>query len=569
MTRTRLELTRRQVLAFRRQAGALDERLPAGRGSLRRAAWAGLQDSMPRAALLSIHARVADTGPAAWEDPSLVQLWGPRYSVFVVAARDLAVFSLGTLPEDEKGRRRAEDLAARLHAVLDGTRMTYGQAGDALGVNPNSLRYAAATGTVLIRWEGARLPVVWTVPPPQLSAADARLELARRYLHSYGPTTPEAFRRWAYVSLRSAAAVFETLGTSLTPVRTPVGDAWILARDEAAIRAAADPGPAAPARLLPSGDAYFLLYAADRALLVPDEDRRNALWTSRVWPGALLVGEEIAGTWRRAGPVITAQPWRALSGAERDAVAAEAESLPLPGAEGKRITVRWDGLPGHPQRGAVPVQALGCLEGGDHDLDRLPGITGQLVALRRRVALVGAELPRRGDHGGGQAGKFGGVLRVERPGRSSGRDAQGGDLLPQPGPRVGGQRGIPVPLRRFVAVEPRVEVGHAEAPGRVGQPVEQVGPPQRAVGDDQLGRRLAAPVRLRRQLADLDPGPVLHGGVVKVDLEPVPDDHGRVRKSQNVLHRTSLPCAGRQAQYALWSRPRPISLSWSRTRGSL
>ena len=33
----------------------------AGQRSLRRAAWAGLQDSMPRAALLSIHARVAGT----------------------------------------------------------------------------------------------------------------------------------------------------------------------------------------------------------------------------------------------------------------------------------------------------------------------------------------------------------------------------------------------------------------------------------------------------------------------------------------------------------------------------
>jgi hypothetical protein len=37
---------------------ALDERLRPGPDSLRRAAWAGLQDSMPRAALLSIHARV-------------------------------------------------------------------------------------------------------------------------------------------------------------------------------------------------------------------------------------------------------------------------------------------------------------------------------------------------------------------------------------------------------------------------------------------------------------------------------------------------------------------------------
>ena len=38
------------------------------------------------------------------------------------------------------------------------------------------------------------------------------------------------------------------------------------------------------------------------------------------------------------------------------------------------------------------------------------------------------------------------------------------------------------------------------------------------------------------QLPDLDPGTMLHGSVVKVDLEPVPDDDGRAGKSQNVLH---------------------------------
>ena len=339
MTTTRLDLTRPQILAFRRQAGALDERLPSGPSSLRRAAWAGLQDSMPRAALLSIHARVEETEPSTWEDPSLVQLWGPRYSVFVVAGCDLAVFSLGTLPDDAKGLRRAQDLAARLNTVLGGTRVPSGQAGHALGIHPNSLRYAAATGTVLIRWEGARQPAVWTVPPPEISARDARLELARRYLHIYGPAASGAFGKWAGISLRSAASAFEALGDSLTPVRTPIGDAWILTADEAAFRAV--PGPAAPARLLPSGDAYFLLYTADRELLVPDPGCRGALWTPRVWPGALLLAGEIAGTWRRADTVMTVQPWRRLSPAEREAVTAEVESLPLPGISGRRI-VRWD-----------------------------------------------------------------------------------------------------------------------------------------------------------------------------------------------------------------------------------
>ena len=339
MTDARLRLTRLQILAFRRRSGGLDERLARGQGSLRRAAWAGLQDSMPRAALLSIHARVAGAEPSTWEDPSLVQLWGPRFNVFVVAARDLGVFSLGALPGHAKGLGRAEDLAARLHALLGGARMTYGQAGHALGVHHNSLRYAAATGTVLIRWDGARQPEIWTVPPPEVSRHDARLELARRYLHIYGPATPEAFGQWAGIGSRPGAAAFGALGASLTPVQTPVGDAWILTRDEAACRAA--PGPVAPARLLPSGDAYLLRYGADRDLLVPDAARRSALWTPRVWPGGLLVAGEIAGTWRRADMLITVQPWRPLSPAERDTVTAEAQSMPLPGAMG-RIVVRWD-----------------------------------------------------------------------------------------------------------------------------------------------------------------------------------------------------------------------------------
>jgi len=295
---------------------------------------------MPRAALLSIHARVDGTEPSTWEDPSLVQLWGPRFSVFVIAARDLAVFSLGTLPDDAKGQQRAKDLAARLNAVLDGERMTYGEAGRALGVPPNRLRYAAATGTVLIRWEGARQPTIWTVLPPEVDPRDARLELARRYLHIYGPATPEAFGRWAGIGPRHGVAAFEVLRNSLTPVQTPVGDAWILTRDEASVRAA--PGPVAPARVLPSGDAYFLLQGTDRDLLVQEADRRRALWTPRVWPGGLLVDGEIVGTWRRAGAVMTMQPWRQLSRAERDAVAAEVESLPLPGI-GKRIVISWDG----------------------------------------------------------------------------------------------------------------------------------------------------------------------------------------------------------------------------------
>ena len=51
---------------------------------------------------------------------TLVQLWGPRYSTYVVPKADFALFSLGRHPDDAKGRLRAERIAAQLHAQLDG-----------------------------------------------------------------------------------------------------------------------------------------------------------------------------------------------------------------------------------------------------------------------------------------------------------------------------------------------------------------------------------------------------------------------------------------------------------------
>jgi hypothetical protein len=340
MTTHPLEVSRAQVLAYRQAVGLLSERLPPGAGSLRRAAWAGLQDSMPRAALLSIHARVEGAGPSTWEDGALVQVWGPRFSAFVVAARDHAIFTLGRLPDDGDRRRRAEEMAARVEALLAGRRMTYGEAGRALGVPPNSLRYAALTGRVLMRWDGARQPTIWTVPQPEVDPREARLELARRYLHVFGPTTPTAFGDWAGIKPSRADAVFDALVPTLTPVRTPVGEAWILAGDEPLLTA--PPSRPAAARLLPSGDAYTLLWGADRELLVPDADHRRLLWTPRVWPGGILVEGELAGTWQRADANVTLRPWRRLSRAERVAVESEAESLPLPGAVGRIAIAWWD-----------------------------------------------------------------------------------------------------------------------------------------------------------------------------------------------------------------------------------
>jgi hypothetical protein len=283
---------------------------------------------MPRAALLSIHARVDGTTSGTWEHPSLVQVWGPRYSVFVVTAVDLALFTVALLPDDPRGRERAERLAAQLHGLLAEGVDSLEEAGPRAGVHPNAFRYAAATGTLLIRWDGARRPTISACPPPEMDPAEARLELARRYLHVLGPTTAASFARWSGLPASCSEAVFSGLRSSLVAVSTPIGDAWILASDEASLRSEARPETLV--RLLPGGDAYWLLKGSERELLVPDPDHRAQLWTPRVWPGALLVDGEVAGTWRRSGCRVRVQAWRDFSAEERDRIAEEVTSLPLP-----------------------------------------------------------------------------------------------------------------------------------------------------------------------------------------------------------------------------------------------
>ncbi|HEX6947800.1 MAG TPA: crosslink repair DNA glycosylase YcaQ family protein [Acidimicrobiia bacterium] len=336
-----LALTRDQVLAHRRRAGHLDTRLPPGREALAAAALAGLQDSVPRSAVLSVHARVKETPHDVWEDPGFVQVWGPRYATYVVPESDRGIFTMSRLPADPAGTDRAYEIARRLHDVIGEERMLIREASERMRLGDhNALRYAAATGTVLVRWEGAGPVYVWTVPAPDLDPLDAAVELARRYLHVLGPGTAAGFGTWAGIKPRVARPAFERLTGELTPVTTEAGPAYILSRDEESFLA--PPDAPAPARLLPSGDVFWLFHnEVDRAYLVPEEGRRRELWTSRVWPGAILVGGEIVGTWRRTGHRVTASPWRSLTPGESTAVEAEAATLPLPDLD-RQVEVSWE-----------------------------------------------------------------------------------------------------------------------------------------------------------------------------------------------------------------------------------
>jgi hypothetical protein len=237
----------------------------------------GLQDSVPRSALLSLHARVEDVDSDAWDDPRLIQVWGPRGSVYVIPRDDFAVFTLGRLPRDTDRRRVVEEDGRRVREPLEVSDRP--DLKTATGESVRGVREAAATGTIRIRWDGSSIEV-WTAEPPDADVETCRLELARRYLHVFAPSTSSHSAAWAGIDRQDAA------------------DTWVALRDELVdvqVKRSEDELPRTT-RLLPPGDTYLL--ARDREIVVPDKQNRSHLCRKATSHRAVFSWR---GSWREHG----------------------------------------------------------------------------------------------------------------------------------------------------------------------------------------------------------------------------------------------------------------------------
>jgi hypothetical protein len=318
----------------RLRANHLAARLPAG--SFTSAAFAGLQDSAPRAALVALHARVERVAAGDWAAPSLVQTWAPRGAVFVVPRDDLAVFAVGIVPRDPELRRLVHELAARAGRSVTEERVRGGEA-SVVGPVPSALaahfrkgpvpRLAFAVGGVELRWD-ARTTSLLPGPPLDADEEEARRELARRFLRSLGPATPELFAAWAGVAEGDARETFRAIAGELVAVEWEGGVGWLLAADADALAAAE---PLEGTRLVPFG--------GDPVLQPGYEGwpRREGLppWACS---GLAVVDGEAVAAWGRRGQRVTLMALGALSARQCDEVEREASSLPVTAA---RVEVMW------------------------------------------------------------------------------------------------------------------------------------------------------------------------------------------------------------------------------------
>ena len=247
----------RAVAAHRRQVMHLVERLPPG--SHDRAAFGGLQDSAPRAALFALHARMQQVHPDAWEDPLLVQIWF-RMADYVVPRRDVGVFTIGALPRDPERRAALHDLADRVLGVLDGEPRSSREVAAAIpeldvqGMTP--LRQLSVTGKVNIRWD-TRTTTVVPAAPSEIDEEDARRELARRFLHWLGPANASQLARWAGIDRSDAEATCGALGRELVPIATARLTGMIMLASDEERMSTLQSQPSEPDCCL-SGDPYLV-----------------------------------------------------------------------------------------------------------------------------------------------------------------------------------------------------------------------------------------------------------------------------------------------------------------------
>jgi hypothetical protein len=329
--------SREQVLRYRARVTHLDEKLPPG--SFAEAAWGGLQDSVPRGGVISLHARVAATKPDSWEDPSTVQIWFRGGADYIVPRAEAGIFTLGSFPRDLERGAELERLADDIHRVTEGRTLPVGEVQALLKhARPIELRNSALTGRVHIRWDASR---VWLIPAerPDIDVEDARRELARRFLHWLGPATKADLARWTGVSPRDATETWKQLEDELVPVEVQDQPRFMLATDIEALVAAE---PIRGVRLLPADDPFTKV---DKMLLVTDAARRARVLPKTgespgYIPGAILVDGEIVGAWQRQQRKVTIHPFSKPSTRVRDAIESEALTFPIAGQSAASIS--WD-----------------------------------------------------------------------------------------------------------------------------------------------------------------------------------------------------------------------------------
>jgi Winged helix DNA-binding domain len=305
----------------------------------------------------------ADVHSALWQQRSLVKTFGPRGTVHLLPAADLALWigALSALPRPRPGPAstyltddQAESVLDAIGLALASAELTVDELGEAVvgqcgswagdevmpaftGMWPRwrqALTLAAARGVLCFGPDRDR-KVTYASPRRWLPAFEPAAAkgcsgwLVTQYLSAYGPATADDFARWLGVPARIAADVFAAHSGRLQEVELAGSRAWLPAGPWRT------PDRPLGVRLLPYFDAYVVA-GRPRGRLFPGVAAERALVGGKVGGQAgtkpvLLVDGVVAGLWhqRRTGRTltITVEPFGELTASQHRELKDQAERL--------------------------------------------------------------------------------------------------------------------------------------------------------------------------------------------------------------------------------------------------
>jgi hypothetical protein len=338
---------------------------PADRLAEQVATMCGAHAQVMSAAEVSIGVRVsgitrADVRRALWDDRSLVKTIGPRGTVHLLAAADLAMWNavLGASlqpPSFPPGVRlddeQTEAVVAAIGEALAESDLTLEEldaevprrAGSWAGerVMPafqelwprwrQAMRPAANRGALCFGPNRGRTltyssPRRWVAGYQPYGREEATSAAVRRFLHAYGPARPEHFARWIGSSIGWAKNAFAQADDALERVEVEGDDLWQLAGDEVP-----QAEWAGAVRLLPYFDAYGVgCYPRERLFIGRAAERALARGQAGNYP-VLLIDGLVEGVWhqKRAGKklAVTVEPLRELASGEHRALEEQVEHI--------------------------------------------------------------------------------------------------------------------------------------------------------------------------------------------------------------------------------------------------
>ena len=354
-------LTWDQVRARRQSRHHLDRRVPKARLLDVVRDVSGIHAQVQSSAELQLWARVDgisrdDVQDALWDQRSLVRTWSLRGTLHLLTAEDLPLY-VAALQQHDRWWKGAwlrmigmteQELRATLEAIRDslGARpLTREQLADKVAAKVG----AKARDRMMSGWGEMLKPAAfhgylvsgpprgqsvtfvrpdgwlgkWNVP----AAENAWREIVRRYLRAYGPATREEFARWWGMQPAPAGRVMKALADELTEVDVEGHRASALTEE---IPALARARLKSPVRLLPAFDVYIVGTRPRESLVESRLEHlifRQAGWISPV----VLIDGRARGVWKhertRNGIEVAVSAFGKLSGAHREAIAREAESL--------------------------------------------------------------------------------------------------------------------------------------------------------------------------------------------------------------------------------------------------